>query len=315
MIDLSIIIVSFNTKELIKNCIESIIKNTNKISYEIIIVDNASNDGSVEYLNDISRDKSPAGQRFAAGNAGRRLVPTIKVIKNNDNLGYAKANNLGIKAAKGKAHLLLNSDTLILAGSIDKAYEHLKKSDILTINLKNEDMTNQQAAGYGPNLFNIFCWAFFIDDLPFLNRVIHPYQISNTSFFNESHPVDWVMGAFFMMKREVVEKIGFLDEKIFMYGEEMEFCHRAKLKKFKIMYYSAPAIIHFGMGSAESSEGAVVGEYKALKYFFSKNHSLLTVKIINVLLKMSIVIRIIIYSVLGSKRTQIYAKAFQNFKK
>jgi GT2 family glycosyltransferase len=299
MIDLSIIVVSYNTKDLTQKCIESIVKNTHKISYEIIVVDNASTDGSIEKIR----------------NSKFEIRNPIVIIENKTNLGYAKANNLGIKAAKGKAYLLLNSDTLILENAIDKAYEHLKEADILTINLKNEDMTNQQAAGFGPNLFNIFCWAFFIDDLPFLGKMIHPYQISDKSFFNKSHQVDWVMGAFLMMTSRVVEKIGFLDEKIFMYGEEMEFCKRAKLKKFKIMYFAVPSIIHFGMGSAESSEGAVLGEYKALRYFFSKNHTILTSLIINQILRMSIIIRVIIYSALGSIRAQIYAKAFKNFNK
>jgi GT2 family glycosyltransferase len=299
MIDLSIIIVSYNTKDLTQKCIESIVKNTHKVSYEIIIVDNASTDGSIEKIR----------------NSKFEIRNSIMIIENKENLGYAKANNLGIKAAKGNAYLLLNSDTLILEDAIDKAYEHLKEADIFTINLKNEDMTNQQAAGYGPNVFNIFCWAFFIDDLPILGNIIHPYQISNKSFFNQTHRVDWVMGAFFMMKKQVIDKIGFLDEKIFMYGEEMEFCKRARLKKFKIMYFSAPAIIHFGMGSSESSEGAVIGEYRALRYFFSKNHSSLTSLIINLLLRMSIIIRVIIYSALGNNRAQIYAKAYQNFKK
>jgi GT2 family glycosyltransferase len=309
MIDLSIIIVSFNTKDLTKNCIESIIANTHKISYEIIVVDNASNDESVE---EIRNSKFSAKGGSASGG---KIRNEIKIIENNKNLGYSKANNIGIKAASGKAILLLNSDTLVLPNSIDQAYKHLEEADILTINLQNEDRTNQQAAGFGPNLFNIFCWAFFIDDLPFLGNLIHPYQISNKTYFNTSHDVDWVMGAFFMMKKEVWEKIGMLDENIFMYGEEMEFCHRARVAKFKVMYFASPSIIHYGMGSSESSENAIVGEYKALRYFFNKNYSKMSSMIIDILLQISIGIRVIIYSALGSKRAQFYAKAIKSYKK
>lgn len=296
MIDLSIIIVSYNTKKLTAKCIESIVKNTHKISYEIIIVDNASNDGSVEFLNQFCRENPDI---------------VISLIKNNSNVGYAKANNQGIKKAKGKAILLLNSDTIISENSIDNAYKHLKNADILTINLKNPDMTNQQAAGFGPNFLNIFCWAFFLDDFPFVDKIIKPYQISKIKYFEKTHEVDWVMGAFFLMKREVVQKIGYLDEKIFMYGEEMEFCKRAQLKKFKIYYFSSPSIVHLGMGSADTCEGAIIGEYKALKYFFRKYYSKHLMFFLIILLKISILLRMLIYSIIDRTRYEIYKKAFK----
>jgi len=298
MIDLSIIIVSYNTKELTRKCIESIINNTHIVSYEIIIVDNASTDGSVEYMDSLGRDKS-------------RLIPTIKIITNKENLGYAKANNQGIKAALGQAILLLNSDTIIQKNSIDEACEHLQSADILTVNLKNKDMTNQQAAGFGPNIFNIFCWAFFIDDIPVINKLLKPYQISDLSFFKNDHEVDWVMGAFFLMKKSVSEKIGMLDENIFMYGEEMEYCRRAKNAGFKTSYFSNPKIIHFGMGSSETSEGAIVGEYKALKYFFHKYSPGWQEFALCIIIKLSAGIRAMIYKMTNPTRFKIYEKAFK----
>lgn len=294
-VDLSIIIVSYNTRELTKNCIKSIVDNTHKISFEIIVVDNASTDGSVEEVKNLKLK----GQS------------SLKIVENKENLGYAKANNQGIKIANGKVILLLNSDTVILENSIDKAYEYLKESDILTINLKNKDGTNQQAAGFGPNLFNIFCWAFFIDDLPFIKHLISPYQISDVDYFNQDHEVDWVMGAFFMMKCDVVLKIGNLDENIFMYGEEMEYCRRAKKKGFKIKYFSNPSIIHYGMASAETNEGAIVGEYRALKYFFQKHGGKVQTVCVSLIIKMSVILRMIIFAFINKRKAKIYATSFK----
>jgi GT2 family glycosyltransferase len=297
-IDLSIIIVSYNTKELTENCIDSIINNTRVTSYEIIVIDNASTDGSVKMIDELSK-------KFSSP------FPLIQLIKNKSNLGYARANNQGIKAAKGKGYLLLNSDTIILENSIDEAYEYLKEADIFTINLKNEDMTNQQAAGFGPNMFNIFCWAMFIDDLPFMNRIIKPYQISDLKYFNETHEVDWVMGAFFLMKKEVVAKTGFLDENIFMYGEEMEYCKRARNQGFSIMYFHTPSIIHLGMGSSETSEAAILGEYRALKYFFEKYYNIWRKGFLNTVIYASILLRIAIYSIINPNKAKMYEKAFK----
>ena len=289
-VDLSIIIVNFNTRDLTVNCIKSVINNTKDLRYEIILVDNASADGSLEALSKFD----------------------IKIIRNSQNLGFSKANNIGIKEASGKAILLLNSDTKTHNNSIKEAYLKLKEADILTVKIKGEDGKNQQAGGFGPNLFNLFCWAFFLDDIPGLNRFIRPYQISDLSFFNQDRKVDWVMGAFFMMKRQVVKRIGVLDENIFMYGEEMEYCRRARDDGFKIKYFSQPEIIHYGMGSSESGEGAILGEYRALKYFFSKYGNKITNFIIGVIIKLSIILRIVMFSLFDKNKARIYEKAYKN---
>jgi hypothetical protein len=290
-IDLSIIIVNYNTKDLTCDCIKSIKENTRDLKYEIILVDNNSNDGSVSAIKKNFKD--------------------VIIIENTENLGFSKANNQGIQKAKSDEILLLNSDTKLNDNSIKKAFDYLKKADILTIRIKSYDGKNQQAGGYGPNLFNLFCWAFFLDDLPFMNRLIKPYQISNLSFFDTNHEIDWVIGAFFMTTRNVIDKIGLLDENIFMYGEEMEYCRRAKDAGFKIKYFAGPEIIHYGMGSSETGEGAILGEYKALKYFFQKYGTNFSRVIAGFMIKSSIVLRIIIFNIIASEKAKIYEKAYQ----
>jgi hypothetical protein len=289
-VDLSIIIVNYNTKDLTISCIKSVQEHTKGLNYEIILVDNASDDGSIEEIKKLG----------------------VKIIQNAKNFGFSKANNQGIKIARGDTILLLNSDTEIHNNAIGLASEKLKKADILTVKIKSENGENQQAGGYGPNLFNLFCWAFFIDDIHFLYKLIKPYQISYLNFFDQDRQVDWVIGAFFMMKKAVIEKIGALDENIFMYGEEMEYCRRARNAGFKIRYYSKPEIIHYGMGSSESGEGAIIGEYKALKYFFRKFQPSWQNYILNFILRSSILLRIMLYNFKGSSKAKIYAKAFKN---
>lgn len=288
-VDLSIIIVNYNTKDLTVGCIKSVKKHTKGLNYEIILVDNASSDGSVEEIEKLD----------------------VKIIKNKKNLGFSKGNNQGIKISKGHAILLLNSDTEICDNAIGLALDKLKEADILTVKIKGKDGKSQQAGGYGPNLFNLFCWAFFIDDIPFLNKLIKPYQISNLKFFDQDRRLDWVIGAFFMMKKEVVEKIGGLDENIFMYGEEMEYCKRACNVGFKVRYYSEPEIIHYGMGSSETGGGAILGEYKALKYFFKKYENGLSNFVLRLIIKVSVILRIAIFKLINQNKAKIYAKAYQ----
>ncbi len=290
-IDLSVVIVNYNTKNLTIDCLESIFNHTHKINFEIILIDNNSTDNSVENI--------------------KRKFQRVRIIQNSRNVGYAKANNQGIKAAKGKSILLLNSDTkIIFDKTLEKAINYLKKADILTINIQSPNGRNQQAAGFGPTLLNLFFWAFFLDDLPIIRDIVKPYQISNLSFFNNNHQVDWVIGAFFLAKRDVFEKVGLLDEKIFMYGEEMEFCRRVREKGYKIGYFSTPSIVHYGMGSAESSDSAIIGEYRALKYFFQKHEVKWKNYILNAIIRISIILRIIIFSLIGNSRLKNYEKAY-----
>ncbi len=290
-VDLSIVIVNYNTKKLTAECVESIISHTKRLNYEIIIIDNFTTDESVNFLS--------------------KEFPDIRIIANKQNLGYAKANNQGIKEAKGRAILLLNSDTKITKSDVlEKSVELLRKKDILTINIQAMDGHNQQAAGFGPNLLNLFFWAFFLDDLPILRNLVKPYQISSLKYFDTNHDVDWVIGAFFLAKREVFEKTGYLDERIFMYGEEMEFCRRARKNGYNVGYFCQPSIIHYGMGSAESSDSAIIGEYQALKYFFQKHEPQWKNYILSAIIKASIVLRIIIFNLIRRKKAKIYAKAF-----
>lgn len=162
-IDLSIIIVSFNTRKILQDCIESVLKYKKSINLEIVLVDNNSKDGTVDDFEnkDLVYSKNKK---------------VIKIIKNNQNFGFAKANNQGIKIAKGKYILLLNSDTLIETNVFSEMVDFLnihKNAGVVSSMLRNKDGSNQGTGGYFPNLFRVFCWMFFIEDIPFLDKFIN----------------------------------------------------------------------------------------------------------------------------------------------
>ncbi len=295
-IDLSIVIVNYNTKELTLSCIESIKKNTHKIRYEIIVVDN----GSEEELG--IRDEE------------------LKMVRNRKNLGFAKANNQGIELSKGRYVLLLNSDTLIhdnVLGEMVGWMGENPKIGIATCALKNKDGSLQGTGGYFPSLLRVFSWMT-IQDFPFVDYFIKPFHPTkeksfskNDKFYSESKELDWVTGAFMMIRRGVVDEIGYLDEEYFMYTEETDFCFRAKKKGWKVFYNPKWSITHLG-GASSTKEFPILSEYKNIKLFYRKHYPKWQYPILRFLLKVGALGRIVVLGTMrGGENAKIYAKAFK----
>ena len=304
MIDLSIVIVNFNTKELLKDCIESIIAKTKDLKYEVIVVDNASEDGSVELV--------------------RKFISKypVKLIANKKNLGFGKANNQGIKKAKGKYILLLNSDTLIkdnLLGEMVSWIDSHPAAGVTTCALKNKDGSLQGTGGYFPHLFKVFAWMFFLEDIPLLDRLIKPFHPMHSQspiykgegFFKKPHQRDWITGAFFLARKEAIDKAGVFDEDYFMYTEEVDLCWRIKKKGWQVWYLPQWSIIHYG-GASSTSEFALLSEYKGIKIFYGKHKPDWQMPFLRLFLKGGALLRIVLFGLLkGGKTAKIYAKAFK----
>lgn len=284
--DLSVIVVNWNTKKLLEDCLASIYKFTQNIDFEVIVVDNGSKDGSQKMVKD--------------------KYPKAKLIANKNNLGFAKANNIGFGHAKGKYILLLNSDTYLIENSFRKLVEFAKKQEnlgVLTPQLLNQDRSIQQSVGFFPNLPQIFFWMTFIDDLP-LGYILKPYHVDHEAFYKKDQQVDWVTGAALLIPKNVIQKAGELDEKIFMYGEDVEWCWRIKKAGFQIIYSPITKIVHIGRGSSgKISTQAFIGEFQGLKYFYSKHKSNFSLQILRILLKMGALARIFLFGFLGRKET------------
>lgn len=267
--DVSIIIPSFNTKEILHNCLQSILENSKKISYEVIVIDNNSQDGSLQMVEED--------------------FPLVKLIKNQENLGFAKANNQGIKMAKGKYLLFLNSDTVIKDKAIEKMdyfMENHKEIEAIGPKLLNSDKTIQSSAGFFPNPFVVFVMLFLEHFL-------------GGRFVRTSYPklkqVDWVMGAALMVKKEITDDIGGFDEKIFMYYDEVDYCYRIHKAGYNIYYYPEAEIVHLWQKSSLSGrEGPILANFIGLKYFYEKHYNFLYLIYLVILLKTKALLAIIL---------------------
>lgn len=293
--DVSVIIVNWNTKKLLEDCLKSIFKYTKEVNFEVIVVDNGSTDGSRQLV--------------------KTKFPKVVLIRNKNNLGFTKANNQGIKVAKGEYVLLLNSDTYFIENALQKLLEVAKSKNgeaVLAPLLLNEDRTIQQSVGFFPNLPQVFYWMSFIDDLPF-GQFLKPYHVDHENFYKKEREVDWLTGAAIFIPREVIGKAGNLNEEIFMYGEDVEWCFRIKKAGYKIFLYPQAKIVHIGRGSSKKiPTSAFIGEYEGIKFFYQRYKGFVALQIARFFLKIGALLRIIVFSILGRKElAKSYVEAFK----
>ena len=218
MIDISIIIVSFNTKELTLACLKSIYKYlSGKITFEVIVVDNNSIDGSQQVI-----------EAFAGEN------DNLSFIETGFNFGFAKANNACICVASGRQILLLNSDTYLIDDSILRAMQYLdEQHDVFGCGctLLNADLTVGISYGMFPEFLTVLREIF--------GGRFGKYRAMKPQSPGCIYDIDLPCGAFFLIKKELLEKTGYLDEQFFMYCEEMDWCLRIKQKGWIVIYLPA----------------------------------------------------------------------------
>ncbi len=247
--DISIIIVNYNVKQLLLDCINSIYTNLKCVSLEIIVVDNNSTDGSIEAI----------GKAF----------PDVRIIQNQTNAGFSEANNQGIKAANGKYVLLLNPDTYFIDSSLCILVDFVKEkgSNILVApKLLNKDRTLQQSAWKDKSLSVLFQESF-----RYFNSA-YPVQTYTTP-----RVVDNVSGAAMFFPKVLVEKIGYLDNDIF-WMEDFDFCYRARKAGVPVYYFPGASIVHIGGQSSESNlkvmhANLLLGKLKFYKKHYSKSET------------------------------------------
>ena len=251
MKDLSIIIVSYNTKEITKKCLETINESLSfdpTIRVEIIVLDNASKDGSVEEIQNTS----------------------LKIIALDENIGFGRGNNRAVKEAEGKYLLFLNSDIEVLKDAIPKMYNYFVQKEnpynFLGAKLLNKDFSLQPSCGPFYTLPVVFGALFLKGDYWGLTRY-SPTTVKE---------VDWVSGACLMGKRSSFTDVGLFDESIFMYMEDIEFMYRARLQEYTTIFYPTAQFIHTGAASSGNRKTPVVNIYRGLQYFYKKHGNLFT---------------------------------------
>lgn len=275
---LSVIIVNYNTKQLLKDCLESIFKHTKNLNFEVVVVDNASTDGSREVV--ARYQKSGVSSQRPATSDQRSEKITVHLIKSRTNLGFAGGNNLGIKITQGQYVLLLNSDTLLKDNAFLKMVNFMDKNpqvSVLGPRLLNGDDSYQNSVGRFPGL-------------PVVMMMLFKEHFGGSDYVRWSPDkgceVDWVMGAALMTRRKIFDTVGFLDRKMFLYMEEVEWCYRVKKAGKKIFFYPDAEITHLWQGSSKTGrKDPIVNIYKGLIYFYKKHKNLLELLILRLLLK------------------------------
>ena len=266
---LSIIIVSWNTRELTLKCLKSIFSCLEKtLDYEIFLVDNNSSDNMVEAATELTHEQDFVAQDFSPN--------TLNIIKNKQNLGFAKANNIAIKQAKGDYILLLNSDTELIDNSLNKMIEFIdtnNKIGIVGPKLINTDGTLQRSCRRFPGLVDqLFIQLKFYNFWPNKIPAIKKYFMLDF-MHDKAQEVDQVMGAAMLIKKKVINKIGLLDEKFWVHFEEVDFCKRAKDVGWQTYFYPDTQIVHH----KEASFKQIASFYKqinfnySLRYYFKKH--------------------------------------------
>ncbi|MFH1525226.1 MAG: glycosyltransferase [Bacteroidota bacterium] len=255
MIDLSVIIVNYNVKEFLKNSIVSIQKASTGLETEIIVVDNASDDGSVEEIE----------QKF----------PHVKLIANSINVGFGSANNQALKIAGGKFILLLNPDTIVKENTFHELIKFFKahpEAGMAGCKVLNPDGTLQLACRRSfPGPWTSFTKVTGLSRLFPKSRLFARYNLTYLNE-NKTYEVDAISGSFMMLTKEVYEKVGGFDSQFFMYGEDLDLCYRIQLSDYKVYYVHSTEIIHY---KGESTKRSNIDETKVFydaMHLFVKKH-------------------------------------------
>ncbi len=252
---LSVIIVNWNTAELTKNAIAAVFNETHGFDIEVILVDNNSADNSLALI--------------------KPLFPQVIYIENKDNLGFGKANNQGLKIARGEYIMFLNSDTVVLDGALNKLIAYLEAHpEVMMVGprLLNGDMSFQHACRRNlPDIKSSFFHLFGLTKIFKTNKTINAYK-KYADDPNVTEPVTGLSGAAMLFRRKVYETIGGFDEAFFMYGEDLDFCKRVFDQGWKTVYVSDAKIIHFGGGSSKKRRTkSLVNFYEAMWLYYKKH--------------------------------------------
>ena len=290
MLDLSIIIVNYNTREFLRGCINSILGSVSKkINYEIIVVDNASSDESAEMI--------------------KKEFSQIKLIANKENGGFSKANNQGIKASQKSRYILfLNPDTIMQDQTIEKMIKFMDENKdagaatckLVMLNGKIDDASHR---GF-PTPWNAFCYFLGLSRIFPKSRIFAGYNLGWMSL-EKTHEIDALAGAFMLVRRETGEEAKWWDEDYFFYGEDIDFCYMLKQKGWKIYYVPDVFVTHYKgisggiksvskeitTASKETKIKATNARFNAMRIFYNKHYKQKYPWIINFLVNIGISVR------------------------
>lgn len=259
-VDISVVVVGWNARHYLELCLESLRTAPSRRSLEIIVVDNASSDGSAEMI---------AAQ-----------FPEVKLVRNRENLGYPRGCNVGIQASQGRYVALVNPDVQVLPGCLDALADFLDQNPTVGNvgpRVFNPDMTQQSTCRRFPTLWNNFCSAAGLASACKRSRLFageHMWFFPHDRTIN----VDVLVGCFWMVRRETLQAIGLFDDQLFMYGDDVDWCQRAWRAGWKVVFFPGARAIH-DRGSITKPYPVrfAIAQQESVLHYWSKYHSRLGV--------------------------------------
>jgi N-acetylglucosaminyl-diphospho-decaprenol L-rhamnosyltransferase len=292
IIDCTLVILSFNTRDTTEKCLraaerakklcEKMLKN----KVEILVLDNGSADGSAAMI--------------------KKKFPNCILIQEPQNLGYAKGNNILMRQVKTPYMLLLNSDAYLEEDTLVKGLQYVTKHtnvDGLVCKLTYEDGTPQSSGGYFPTPYKTFLWVSGLSSLPVLKNIFRPVYQHDVKFYGQDRQMEWVSGAFFLIKSEIFAETQGFDERFFLYMEDVEWQFRIKRAGYKVYFTPTIQIIHSagkstgGVGSTEALQRNVEGMKRFHEIHFPK-----TMALISTCLRAGLYLRAGIFGLTGDKK-------------
>ncbi len=276
---LSIIIPSYNTKTVTKQCLDSLFKalQNENLDYEIIVVDNASSDGTIDRIKNLEFK-----------------IKNLKAIYNKKNVGYSKANNQGLKIAKGEYILFLNSDVIIEKLQFKRFLNYLDSRPevgvcTVRVGLTNDSIDPASHRGF-PTIWNSFCYFLKLEallgKLPVIGNIFGGYHLTSLDL-RTIHEIDSPSGAFYLSRKKVLNEVGGFDEDYFMYGEDIDLSYRIKERGYRILYYPLFHVTHLkyvsGLGTTDSHIREKIKKhfYDAMKIFYKKHYEKMNPEFVN----------------------------------
>lgn len=253
--DISIVIVSYNVRDLLENCLYSLYSALDGISHEVFVVDNDSDDATVEMV--------------------RTRFPAVDLIASEENLGFARANNLALARAQGRTLLLLNPDTLVQEDTVATMLAFFRENRDVGMAgckiIKPDGSLEAACRRSFPSPWVSFTKLTGLSTLFPRSPLFAKYNLTYLSE-DESYEVDAISGSFMMLRREVFDEIGGLDESYFMYGEDLDWCFRTQKAGWKLFYVHSTKIIHYGGESTKRSSIDATAEFYRAMQVFAKNN-------------------------------------------
>lgn len=256
--DVSVIIVNWNTRNLLRDCLASVYASISNIEFEVIVIDNASSDSSADMV--------------------RVEFPQVLLMQNDTNKGFAAANNQGIAAARGRYVLLLNSDTVVLNNAVEKVVcfaDSHPQAGVVGCRVLNPDGSLQLTCFMFPSVFNMFLSITYLYKL-FPRSTFWGRERMSWWDRDDEREVDVVTGCFMLVRQEGIKQVGLMDDKFFMYAEEADWCYRFREAGYRLLFTPNAEIIHLGGASSKQVKPKMIAQWKkSMLLYFRKHRGLL----------------------------------------